>query len=377
MLLTFYSSLALADCRSDIRDAALNDIILSPEYSALSQLQFEAISNEQMQEFALAKVWIAGGKVDYVVPRVGDNELRIQMLLPALSEVARSDPSLKLKFILSVGDAVDDALLRRYPNITVFAPNYNPLTQRGRVIAIPDYYLLNSVVYDVTLNKIAALSKRIPFANKIAKANFAGSDVGDARQMELNQSPRRVVKQLAVEHPQYINVNIIQPSGLVERLSQRMSFEDQLAYKYLLSLDGNAATWLRPIWIMNSNSLLLMKSSWYQYFYPALKNGVNYVEIAPSLADLPMVIKDLEGDSSKVQGIIDNANATVATCFNNRAIIEDLHYILKNYQEMKSSNIVVVINEPSLNEKYMRFIGYLKYQVYNLKYRLDAILNFR
>ena len=57
-----------------------------------------------------------------------------------------------------------------------------------------------------------------------------------------------------------------------------MSHSQQLAYKYIISIDGNTCAWNRPVWVLKSKSILLMHSSnnkcWY---YDHLLPNVHYV----------------------------------------------------------------------------------------------------
>lgn len=79
---------------------------------------------------------------------------------------------------------------------------------------------------------------------------------------------------------------------------QEISFVDvvdHIRYKYLISVDGWTAAWMRPNWIMASNSVLIKQESskveWfthamkpYKHFYPVgnglegLVEGVQYLE---------------------------------------------------------------------------------------------------
>jgi hypothetical protein len=48
-------------------------------------------------------------------------------------------------------------------------------------------------------------------------------------------------------------------------------YDAHMKYKYLISLDGNGAPWLRVPWILLSNSVLIKQDSEnIQWFYPGL-----------------------------------------------------------------------------------------------------------
>lgn len=59
-----------------------------------------------------------------------------------------------------------------------------------------------------------------------------------------------------------------------------VAWRDQLQYRYLISIDGNGATWSRVMLALMSNSLLLKyRSPWKLYYYDFLKPNVHYLDI--------------------------------------------------------------------------------------------------
>jgi len=88
-----------------------------------------------------------------------------------------------------------------------------------------------------------------------------------------------------------------------------LSIDEQLAFKFVLSLEGNdVATNLK--WVLSSNSLCLMpqptKETW--FMEGKLEPGVHYVELRPDLADLPEQVARWSRDSAAAERIIENAN---------------------------------------------------------------------
>lgn len=69
-------------------------------------------------------------------------------------------------------------------------------------------------------------------------------------------------------------------------------YDSHMKYKYLLSLDGNGAAWLRLPWILYSNSLLLKQDSEnVQWFYGGLKKNVHFLPIKSDISDTIDVIE--------------------------------------------------------------------------------------
>lgn len=90
----------------------------------------------------------------------------------------------------------------------------------------------------------------------------------------------------------------------------RMSIEEQLDYKFILSIEGNdVATNLK--WIMSSNSLCFMCKPCYETWFMegSLKPDFHYVEINDDYSDLEEKIAYYIENPQKAEEIIKNANA--------------------------------------------------------------------
>jgi hypothetical protein len=84
-----------------------------------------------------------------------------------------------------------------------------------------------------------------------------------------------------------------------------ISYDSHLKYKYLISIDGNGAAWLRVPWIMHSNSLLIkQESSKVQWFYGGLKPHVHYCPLNKDINDTLEVLHAINGNPGKVKEII-------------------------------------------------------------------------
>jgi hypothetical protein len=70
-------------------------------------------------------------------------------------------------------------------------------------------------------------------------------------------------------------------------ISEDVSVKNHVRFKYLASLDGWTAAWLRPCWIMASNSLLLkQESNKVEWFYWNLIPYKHYIPVKHDLSDL-------------------------------------------------------------------------------------------
>ena len=129
------------------------------------------------------------------------------------------------------------------------------------------------------------LEKDTPFADKEDKISFFGSDTGALDEGLLNQRirfcnsatifPEKIIAKIT--NFVHFKREMIEDLGiLTEEISAPYTpISEQLKYKYLLDIDGNASSWDRTPWGMASNSYLIhLKStlckevSWY---YPFIK----------------------------------------------------------------------------------------------------------
>ncbi len=114
----------------------------------------------------------------------------------------------------------------------------------------------------------------------------------------------------------------------------RMSIDEQLQFKYILSLEGvDVATNLK--WIMSSNSLCFSQSLKYETWYMEgrLQPGVHFVEIADDFSDVEEKIDYYERHPEEAEQIIANAKEYTRQFLD--PDVEDLlaHHVIKRYLE--------------------------------------------
>ncbi len=148
-------------------------------------------------------------------------------------------------------------------------------------ILIPDLYALNS--YDGKLKQKDLIPKNL----KIDKIIFAGTDTGNWFDLKLNQ---RLDVCSAFANHSFINAkitNLVQLPrdkilsvypNLNDFLCSPISINEQLKYKFILSIDGNSTAWDRVPWIMNSNSMLFKyESDNVNWYYGLMKDKEHYI----------------------------------------------------------------------------------------------------
>lgn len=132
------------------------------------------------------------------------------------------------------------------------------------------------------------------------------------------------------------DIGHINKGGIFPEFRQeRLSIQDQLNFKYILSLEGvDVATNLK--WIMSSNSLCFSQKLKFETWYMEglLQPGVHYVEIADDFSDVEHKIDYYERHPDEAEKIIANANAYTRQFFNPE--IEDLlsYLVIKRYLQL-------------------------------------------
>jgi hypothetical protein len=82
---------------------------------------------------------------------------------------------------------------------------------------------------------------------------------------------------------------------------------DQIYYRYILDIDGNASTWDATAWKLNSGSVIFkVESGWRQWFYNEYKPHVHYIPIRDDFSDLDEKFEWCEAHPDECQKMITN-----------------------------------------------------------------------
>lgn len=107
---------------------------------------------------------------------------------------------------------------------------------------------------------------------------------------------------------------------------------EQYKYRYLLSADGNTASWDRVPWVMKSKSLLFKhESNQVLYYYPLMLDGSHFVEVHKN-----SMLKNFmfyENNPAQANNIIFNANTFVDTHLKPTNAILYLTYLFENFSD--------------------------------------------
>jgi hypothetical protein len=203
----------------------------------------------------------------------------------------------------------------------------------------------------------------MPLKRKINKAYFLGSATNgrilnkdnftdfSPGNMRLNNHIRLKMKAISIKYPDKVIVNIVNfcEGKLTEtdpfckvlaqqgyRVSPREGPSASLRYKFIMSIDGNSAAWCRPVWIMNSNSVLLkVKGTATEWFYPAMKPNFHFIPISDDEQEFMATLNQtLALDDRSVSRISKNAQRFVATFLTDKAIKDYAFEMLYAYAKL-------------------------------------------
>lgn len=189
--------------------------------------------------------------------------------------------------------ALDDYLyythdLKNPAAILTFAKHTKIAVEKDTIL-VPDW---QNLTYGSILNK------RITFANLFYPWKYKRNVIhwrGGSADSMLHRSKLLSL----IENFSFIDAGVVKTAAKyqdqgMEQIIQYVSFvepEHSLKYKYLISLDGARCSWLRLVWQMHSNSIVIKpESPQVQWFYRGLRPFENYIPI-PDVA--PSDVQDL------------------------------------------------------------------------------------
>ena len=237
-------------------------------------------------------------------------------------------------------------------------------------------------------DKIMQANLNNPWENKIDKIFWRGTTTGDFLYYTIDnfdKLPRLTASILSKLYPDLINAgfsyyspqildeshgpNLKEFCELLFKQATKVNEEGHLKYKYLLSLDGNAATGTRVPWIMLSNSVLVKQETQkIQWFYSALKPYVNYVPVNKRLTNLFTQINWMKNHDQEVKQISLNAQKFAKDNLMPEHIDQHIVLLLNEYSTIQKDNRIIptlpkaedVVSIPSVIKMYMfRFKRYL------------------
>lgn len=176
----------------------------------------------------------------------------------------------------------------------ILAQSYQSST--SNVIGIPDRHYFYCNLY----HPFRSFHKGMSFVKKINKIAFVARK---ERGTKYNFTNRRDIETNQREY--FFSDNVSKKN--VECSIYWVDSKDLVKFKYILDIDGMAATWDATAWKMNSGSVLFKTDScWKQWFYDDFEPWKNYIPIKDDFSDMDEKFEWCESHQEECQKIIEN-----------------------------------------------------------------------
>lgn len=164
------------------------------------------------------------------------------------------------------------------------------------VIGIPDRHYFYCNLY----HPFRSFHKGMSFFSKINKIAFVARK---ERGTMYNFTNRRDIEMNQREY--FFSENVSKKN--VECSIYWVDSKDLVKFKYILDIDGMAATWDATAWKINSGSVLFKTDScWKQWFYDDFEPWKNYIPIRDDFSDIDEKFEWCESNPEECQKIIEN-----------------------------------------------------------------------
>jgi hypothetical protein len=167
-------------------------------------------------------------------------------------------------------------------------------THRGTPMCIdmPDRYYFYLNHYNI----YRSIHMGQAFHTKIPKIVYASQPRGT----KYNFVTRR---DICISQREYFYSDRVSKLNIVA--PKQIDRKEQIQYKYILDIDGNASTWDATAWKLNSGSVLLKTNGpWRQWFYDDFHPWVHYVPIADDFSDIDAKFEWCEAHPHKCLAMI-------------------------------------------------------------------------
>jgi len=227
-------------------------------------------------------------------------------------------------------------------NIPIFC--FHKLRHESNIL-LPDLdFVLNDFFED------AAYRDPTPFSDKCPEAFFVGATTGGIVAMDRVEAgsherirAARFFKDkpgVTFEISQVVQCDSVETQLHVESLvslsAAHRSWQEQMGYRYILSMDGNGASWSRTTVGLSSNSVLVKYASPYLlYYFHGLEPWVHYIPVRRDHEVLDLVAR-AERTIERDLRIAEAGSAFVAQHLTRKAVVVYTAELLRQYHRALS-----------------------------------------
>ena len=180
--------------------------------------------------------------------------------------------------------------------------------------------------YHNLYNPFRSWHRGIPFSEKKPKIVFGGQERGGRHNFlhrrDISMNPRA-----------YFWSDAVPKTNVEPTTRQWLDRHDQVNYKYIMDVDGNASTWDATAWKMNSGSVIFkVESGWRQWFYDEYLPWVHYVPIADDFRDLDEKFAWCENHPEKCLTMIRQCKKLFQRVYTFSKVVESTKRVIKRIQ---------------------------------------------
>jgi hypothetical protein len=297
--------------------------------SGLSQLLCISIKNNQLSWWSLTE-------------KAGDD--RLIQFINFVQEAMRIQSFPDVKFVLSLWDCFDRPLYVHPAKCPIFCVNKQRYNRK--VILVPEtrtYLYYGTDVWEVIKRKV----REVPWQRKKEIAFWRGNTTGGHYDYhEWDFKPRSELVLFSKYYPNLVDAkfvgdyclepvmkSIFQQYGL---FGSHVYQADQLEYKYLLAVDGNACSSSFKWQLFSGSAVLKQDSDFIEFYYNALKPYVHYIPYRADCYDLEERIQWLKSHDNETRQIADNARAFAEENLSLEDMAAYYYHLLEAYSKLQS-----------------------------------------
>jgi hypothetical protein len=247
-------------------------------------------------------------------------------------------------FLVSIWDSYDRPLYLEKTHCPIFA--ISKMKTNHKTVLFPE--VRNFDYREGVFKHVQSMTSQFPWEKKIEIAFWRGMTSGSYYPWyEWDFKPRPRLILFSKEHPDLLDAGFTSPYYLDEELKkwfEKYDYfrpfiynQDQLAYKYLIAIDGN--TFPSSVdWQLLSNSVMIKNESQFlEWYYEALEPYVHFVPFKQDLSDLEEKINWVKQNDRKARQIAETATRFALDNLSNEAVILYFYKLLHAYAALQKS----------------------------------------
>ena len=280
--------------------------------------------------------------VQVIIVKIKNNNISYKNFLPQkfhprfirlhffMKKILQNKKFSDVEFLYSIHDLFENPIWLECLEVPIFC--ISKKKENKKVILFPHVEWMSK--NENLIQNICKAALQIPLEKKINIAYWIGSSTGDEN---LENNERFKIVKLSKKYPKLIEANFSSLCQLNEKqkdmylreyfLKNPLSPLEQLKYRYLFAIDGNAFPGAF-FWQLFSGSLVLKnKSDYLEWYYFGLKNNIHYKEYSNEYE----LVEFLKNKQSNEKEIINSANHFAKVNLSNEAIIS---YIFQLFERI-------------------------------------------